>query len=483
MAQNAISFDSLSLGYSCMTENAIYFNSNRLVKSDYLGNIIWAITGAPTNSRIKAEGNGIYIYTNNGLTKLDTSGIILWSQNFTQNICLQSTVANSIADVLINMNRIFVLINQPYLGVGFAYPSLITLDTSGTIINTWCGDNYADLRIEFGVAKSDGGALLIGYDGGAVHTGISLQVEQNGTIKTGSYVQTFQAAQFNNTNAVLTKSNFVHCYFVNSFTVPYPRVPYILFESDLGGLQSYFSFETPGITDGTYIFASGKDSSDNLFFLASSDGGEIVLFKTNPYGIPIIIKGWSTAAINSLGLNFPQYPTQVSMYGRNDSLYVTCSINNKASVLSFDENLDAFCYSPDMIVQSFSSVSVSMNTFIPYNEFSIAYNAIPVSLQELYTNQANGISVCQITSTELQENKKRGMDLSPNPFSNSTILNVSREFENGEIDIYNLLGTHIRNQKLKGLSSRIERMNMAPGLYIIKIRSKKQQIMRKFIVE
>lgn len=436
-AQNAISFDSLSLQASFMTDDAIYFNSDKLVKTEYNGNVIWAVAGAPANSRLKVYDNYIYIYTYSGLTRLDSNGIILWSQDFNQAVCSLSSVPNVISDVVVNLNRIFILTNQAYQGTGFAYPSVITLDTNGTIINTWCGNDYRDVTFQRGVKKNSGGAWIAGDDGGAVHTGMSINIDLNGLIPQYSNSNTFQRGQFNTIDATLTKSNGDHVFFINSFTPGYAGLPYLVIESDNGTILAYRGYSSLLSNLGMNLITACHDQFDNLYILGRGENGEAILFKTNEDGILLLSKAWSTTALLNLQLSFPASSAITKMHFRNDSLYLTCNINNKASLISLDSNMLSSCFNPDLTSTIINYPGISINSWNPYSQNPHTYTSVPTLLQSQTAQQMNGNSVCRITDLPKVEHSNR-VFIYPNPATDRMI--VSSEHEISNLKICNLTG-------------------------------------------
>ncbi len=486
-AQNAISFDSIAFGSSLLTEDAIYFCTGELIKSDYQGNVLWSKTGAPEHSIIKLKDNFLYlIYTagaSNFASKLDSAGNLLWSRTFNQHICT-SQQSNSLTDIVINGNRVYILCNQTYQGVGgFSYPSLITLDTSGTIINVWCDSFFYDGNFTYGVERLAGGLWIGDHDGGNIIVTGSFSVDANGIPSTNLPGSSFLSGQFSYINNVLTKTNSEHCYFVNNFNTPYRTQPFIVFESDDGFIHQYKGYDAPQFFEGMKFITACHDSMDNLYILAEGVyPAEPILFKTDPYGNILTVKSWSPSALNAYQLQFPDGYSHSQMICRNDSLYVTCLINNKTSILVFDSVLNTSCFNPDLTVQINDSLDI-----LPTSGISTSY-VPPISytqVDSVYNTQiayhSNGFPVCIISSVGQIESNER-LILYPNPVMNASTLTVSSEFENGELKIYNQLGNVIKQQKMEGTSTQIESAGLAEGLYIIKVSSAQNKVYGKFMV-
>ncbi len=281
-AQDAISFDSLQFQYSFLTDDAIYFNSNKLVKIDYSGHVIWSKSGNITGQAIKVEENGIYSFQSSSVTKLDTSGNLLWSKEFITPVCSMLTEPNYIADIVVNKNRIYVLTNQSPHSIGLYFPSLITLDTSGAIINVWCGNNYQNSNFTTGVKRLDGGAWLVSTYYGSLQTCTTFSVDTMGNINQSSAGAYLQSEQITYVQAVISNHSTLHTYLLNSSFPGYAREPFLVFENDNGNGFTFKGYQIPSLNWGMMLLAGANDTFDNLYILARTDDQETILFKTNP---------------------------------------------------------------------------------------------------------------------------------------------------------------------------------------------------------
>lgn len=76
------------------------------------------------------------------------------------------------------------------------------------------------------------------------------------------------------------------------------------------------------------------------------------------------------------------------------------------------------------------------------------------------------------------------LDIIPNPLHSSSIVKVSKKFENGELKIYNSLGEQIREGKLAEQSAIFNRVNLGTGFYFLQVISKNgNSTTRKFLIE
>lgn len=73
---------------------------------------------------------------------------------------------------------------------------------------------------------------------------------------------------------------------------------------------------------------------------------------------------------------------------------------------------------------------------------------------------------------------------SPNPVKNISTLEVSGEFANSQLFIFNETGQEIKRQKLNGTSAEIDRKTLHPGMYFFKVNNEKGETgAGKFLVE
>lgn len=104
--------------------------------------------------------------------------------------------------------------------------------------------------------------------------------------------------------------------------------------------------------------------------------------------------------------------------------------------------------------------------------------------QAVITNTTTNI-IPLVTNTENLAVKNLDAKIYPNPFSTSATISLSEELVNGEIIIYDLLGSEVKI--LKNISSKqinIERNSLMNGLYFYSIYQKQKQVhVGKFIIQ
>src|SRR5690606_25697682 len=100
----AIIFDTLNNSRISLTDDAIYIQSDKLVKADYSGNIVWAKDVSATS--MSTSGDRIYVSIKDNLIALDSMGQELWSLEFSDTLqCIGDTV--SIWTICASSDRIY----------------------------------------------------------------------------------------------------------------------------------------------------------------------------------------------------------------------------------------------------------------------------------------------------------------------------------------------------------------------------------------
>jgi hypothetical protein len=85
--------------------------------------------------------------------------------------------------------------------------------------------------------------------------------------------------------------------------------------------------------------------------------------------------------------------------------------------------------------------------------------------------------VAKLSSTTGMEifSKDAGILVSPNPFNNSTLIQLPEAVQNAEIVVLDLLGKKVVTKKFSGKEYLLEKGTMSPGVYFVQIRDGKHQ--------
>ena len=80
----------------------------------------------------------------------------------------------------------------------------------------------------------------------------------------------------------------------------------------------------------------------------------------------------------------------------------------------------------------------------------------------------------------IKENNHNSINLYPNPFTNSTTLELPSEPH--ILTIYNIVGNKVREKQVSGTTT-IERGNLTKGVYVLEVRSEVETYSGKLVVE
>jgi hypothetical protein len=481
LGQYALIYDSIQPGYTVLKENEFYINSNKLVKSDYSGNIIWSSTGSYVYNKMKVEENGIYLFKDSSLTKLDTSGTLLWSKYFISGPCTTQNQTININDVVINGDRIYILSGQGTNG-GIWYPVLITLDTSGSFLDAWCGDNYHDVYFIKGIKRPYGGAFIGGFDGGNNVAALSFKINATGNLDINGDYNVFQypGAQFNFIETVISRNDLSHVYLINSFRPGSPAFPYIVSESIHGSISNVREFATPLIYWGFEFINAATDPQNNLYILSATQHADIALIKTTPAGAISAIKAWSSQLLQSYKLTFSLDPEIADMIFRNDSLFIMGGLDGNTALYSFDSALNTPCYTPDTSVQILSGIDVTTYSTYNYQVFHSTPGLVPSAIQHTSAIVPLGRSLCQHVGTQSGAYIPE-VSMYPNPADKE--INVSWPNSKFAITLYNQFGQIVSApQTAIHEKTQVHTAELTDGIYYIVAENEKYTFRDIFLI-
>lgn len=94
------------------------------------------------------------------------------------------------------------------------------------------------------------------------------------------------------------------------------------------------------------------------------------------------------------------------------------------------------------------------------------------------------VSPCNIIGTINSIDVDFTVTLSPNPFHSSTLLTLSKAFENADFKIYNTSGKQVRQQKIISQTTTIHREGLSNGIYLFQVINSKGNLTNgKFVIK
>ncbi len=481
--QSAVVFDSLQPGFTVMTENDIYINSDKLVKSDYEGRIKWSKSGNYQHYRMRVEENGIYLFKDSCLIKLDTAGSLLWSKDFISGPCTTLSPAINISDVVVNGDKIYILSGQGTSNHSLWYPALFTLDTGGTMLDAWCDQYNSDTYFIYGIKNPYGGAFTLGHDGGNNVAALSFKLDVNGNLDMNGDYNVFQypGAQFNFIKTVFLLNNLTHVCVFNSFAPGYPAFPYIIWETVHGGISNVREYSTPQIPWGLNFINATSDQQNNLYILAMTLNADVVLIKTDPAGSILNVKSWSPSALQAYQLTISDHGEIAKLIFRNDSLFLMTAIDGKPAILSFDSALNTLCFSPDSTIQIVSGYNVvshpSYNTIVDHSTPGL----IPGTVQHANTTNPSSWSLCWQVGLQSDLSESEAI-FYPNPADDVMYIDGIESYS--KIGLYNILGQNIpvKQTRMPG-KTLLETSMLRDGVYSISVSGPNNRINKVILIK
>ncbi len=103
----------------------------------------------------------------------------------------------------------------------------------------------------------------------------------------------------------------------------------------------------------------------------------------------------------------------------------------------------------------------------------------------IYPESASGLTCELITNTYEKNKQTSSIALTPNPFSTYATVQLSPQFSNSEMYIYNQLGVLVDNEKIiQELTHHFNRKNLTSGIYFMQFMNNKGEAATlKFVVE
>jgi hypothetical protein len=460
--------DSLPAGKTKFTQNYIYSFSDKLVKFDYSGNIMWS-KSLSGYSYLEVEDEQLYVTGINQITKLDSSGNILWAKDFSVPLCPSLNDSNVIIKSIINGNRIYLLIDKwaPQT-MGYPYFAIVTLDTTGNLINTWCADNghYDTFNFLDGIKSPSGGAWIVIRDGGNYHPAFTFKIDTNGNPEPSTPGHQYSNGEYNLPFSMFIQSDSSHCMVLNSFgQMPTPTSGlHIVTESDDGSSSMNNGFKlAPATSYLTWNISGIRDPQDNIYITASGYTERYIL-KTDRFGNILKEKKWPDALLQAYQLDI------FNPYFRNDTLYIAASINGKAAIIKMDSLLNTTCYPPQNS-SDFVPETLYVNAFTPDTALPVTY--IPQNINLTNTSVTPPVVYPACAQVAIDENISKNLIVPfPNPAETIISFPVPASGKNNTIKIFTAIGELIymsATDNVKVENMIVDVSFLSPGIYFFTV--------------
>jgi hypothetical protein len=458
------------------TPEAIYFlnNSNVLDKTDYTGSIIWSKKLPLYTEQFAIRDNSIYFVSEFNLIKLDTAGNTIWGRDLSAQPCLSSFY---IANLITDEHHIFVITRNS----NWSHGGLISFDTSGTIVNSWCDFSavMSDAILYEGFKRLSGGAWFRFFDEG---TG-------------ASYAWLARADSLGNIDNSVNAIGLNFGVYDNILDViPLPDSSYIVLNS-----TSAFGGFSPGSfrislsrfkDDGTVIwqkefysmsammtaYSGGVDSSANIYFFGEKNYD----FQINHFAMKVDSSGNLLLAKEWIGLPVAFNNGYTRMGYRNNLLYYSFNLSGYgACIFALDSLLTAPCgiqQTLDTLIESI--IPLDTLTWPNYTPTSyLQVDTLP-AIQNNSLPLSNDLCLVLSSSEILSKNN---FDVFPIP--SNDYFQISTDALKAQIQIYNTLGNLCLQKSISKFPAIIDVRELQPGIYILKFQTEDKWSVRKIIIQ
>ena len=330
VAQSYSSFYFLEqLPLSCnFTEDYIYFSSywdSKLIKTDYDGNIIWTkiVAATPMEFRDNFYYGCVYKTDSVILFKCDTAANVIWTKDISETVCPRlGTNLNHVFGIIVNQDRIFISTIQVTASLFVdGEAGMITLDTSGNFISSWC-----DFTSGNGIGLTH--YYLDGYPSGSGawinHTILGQSADQeliklnhDGSLDSTSHQIEFMSTAGNSIRNViqLADSTYIGLSQGNDPLLNSGNIAMVRFDESS---NVFWKNVIAGNDTAYYINGGTSDSAGNIYIYLST-----YFVLTGVQGQNVFIKADINGnIISSKGFN-PSVPFEVyQMHYRNGNLYL-----------------------------------------------------------------------------------------------------------------------------------------------------------------
>jgi hypothetical protein len=469
------------------TNDAIFFyGSTAIVKTDYFGNIIWS-KYSNAFSRLIIKDESVYASDGINIYKFDTAGNAIWKKNFSAPVNPVNVNSNVISDFIYDGRKLFLSVKQLSSQIPFdpITQAIITLDTSGNIINAVSDTAFPLLESRIGSGSLKGGGWLALYDlSGMAHGSSLVRIDSSGNfLQTGSTLEFGGAiTEIQEIIPMADSTYFVVCNENGpsaSFTAAKIRE-----DGSIVWTNNYRVDVTP-----THAYYFTSDSLNNIYILGYAtlrwDFIPIAI-KLNSSGDVVISKSWSYSSYGSGKITFGNGNAYFfnGMHFKDNSIYcigALTSIGSSTAILAFDTLFNNSCYTPDSNINLNKSIGGGWG-FIPAPLPQFPYTALNSIFNISSSNLPVKHDLCILLKSENNFSPKEFVSVSPNPFISSLLIEFARPSkEKGELKIINALGEVLIKKELFLENQTLNLQEIPSGIYFFVLQTDKKNFTQKIV--
>lgn len=476
------------------TSDNIYISTSgttqKLIKTDYRGNIIWTkesvLFPQAFDEHFFYSINATNNYTEFSIVKSDTSGNIIWAKDVTPSVCpLSNGNENRTGSLVLNGDRIYIssLQYNSSMNIG-EYSALLTLDTAGNFINSWCNQNNFGPDLVKGYhSKAGGGWYITNFPGLGTEEAIS-KMNSDGNLDTNAYGNVLNIGISIHTQEIIEMPDSSYLVYSNTdpggtgSTNPADYFISLIKLRENGTVIWDETIKAQPISDTAYsVFSASCDSTGNIYLIGMLSigftlNGGIITIKLDSNGNILFAKMWLN---NSLGISIQ------NMHFKNN--HICCGVVYHSGtvyhpgVLVFDTLFNA-CNLIDTPITIYTTPEPpnigfqSLNLTTLYTVINDTVN-ITAGLSPISNDLCLGLTI--------QKNKfDADVEIAPNPFANKISIHHV-DHKKIFIAIFTLTGEKLFEKEFSQPNPEIDLQNLPAGVYILNIKSESTSLNRKII--
>jgi len=478
-------------GVCYFSVDAIYFSGNSLIKTDYSGNVLWTKSPNPFG-RLAIQGNAIYGTDHTNVFKLDTAGNSIWAKNFSAPIPGANSFPNYVTDVIPSCNKLFVCIQRGHFdwqSYDTCSQAIITMDTSGNIINAVIDTNFTIEEQTVGFPSVQGGAWL-GYIKltQSFHLGSVKRIDSTGNFDHNSCVVTCPGTEAYLQNIMpLPDSTYIIVFDIYDSS---PDRDIYCGKMNENGCIIWVHIYTGINLTGNYVYNSAVDSAGNIYIVAEGSPCDFAV-KLDSSGKVLWRKGW-THPNNSFRFYYNNFYAFNTPGGLTGSHYKDGKIycyglykNSKPAIMIFDTAFDNPCYVPDTNILLSEFPYSNSNSIWNYNGVPFSYSASNTTFSSITNANPSKLDLCMAIGIPAISENDLQFSVYPNPV-NAQLIVSSTMFAGGGIEMVDVLGNKIQCEQLQTPNLKLQTVlnvsSLPNGVYFIRPKSGEQMLSKKIVV-
>jgi len=461
-----------SIGYE-FTSDAIYFsyyNSNyySTVKTDHYGNVIWRKND--TGLLGGADEKSLYFIkeysTFSILIKTDTSGNTIWAKSLGSS-CPLSSGNSVVSGFVLNKNRLFISFN---LFTGYLImSSMLTLDTAGNVINSWCDNsNSYNPIIKEGFPSLTDGAWFVYKRHGSAEGKNLVPFDANGnpdtslpSLNMGLTIDIEDVIPMADSTYLVISNHYPYGY-SGSYSDIYIKILKFdkngtaIWQKDLHDANWNISNDTAYIP-----VAAASDSANNIYIIGilkdATNDSYLLIKLDNSGNVLTEVKLQNPSA--SLGIN-----NYCRLHCSNGKFFSFSTHNSMPSIVVFDTAFQTTCNSiPSPITLPWHNDTLYYTGTWPWTNSVTTLTAID-TLLNFSNGTVSSSNFC--LALGVNEISEETFQVFPNPFSNQIEVRSS-VFLEGEIILYDVMGKEMLHEKVRGDGIKLNTDKLPSGFYVL----------------